>query len=133
MCRLDLKDYRPGPRLDAVKQKKSKVDQLAAAAALEAGARAMAQLEEYEPVLATQASQLGALVQSSSDAGFVADAATARADLAEALLARRDARYARARRILRALKLALDGGALAAAVLFVGVALRAVVRRRAGS
>ena len=133
MCRLDLKDYRPGPRLDAVKQKKSKVDQLAAAAALEAGARAMAQLEEYEPVLATQASQLGALVQSSSDAGFVADAATARADLAEALLARRDARYARARRILRALKLALDGGALAAAVLFVGVALRAVARRRAGS
>lgn len=133
MCRLDLKDYRPGPRLDAVKQKKSKVDQLAAAAALEAGARAMAQLEEYEPVLATQASQLGALVQSSSDAGFVADAATARADLAEALLARRDARYARARRILRALKLALDGGALAAAVLFVGVALWAVARRRAGS
>ena len=64
---------------------------------------------------------------------IVADAATARADLAEALLARRDARYARARRILRALKLALDGGALAAAVLFVGVALWAVVRRRAGS
>ena len=116
-----------------MKQKKSKVDQLAAAAALEAGARAMAQLEEYEPVLATQASQLGALVQSSSDAGFVADAATARADLAEALLARRDARYARARRILRGLKLALDGGALAAAVLFVGLALWAVVRRRAGS
>ncbi|KAH8050412.1 glucuronosyl-N-acetylglucosaminyl-proteoglycan 4-alpha-N-acetylglucosaminyltransferase [Aureococcus anophagefferens] len=89
MCRLDLKDYRPGPRLDAVKQKKSKVDQLAAAAALEAGARAMAQLKEYEPVLATQASQLGALVQSSSDAGFVAHAATARADLAEARAARR--------------------------------------------